>query len=321
MCLPQKHLEATKVKVYRDLTEIPIDRRAVTVGVFDGVHLGHRALLAHLVSIARSKGLSPTVVTFSNHPQSVLNPPAPQLLTTVEERIALLAETGVEETLVLPFTFELSRLTAEQFCRDVLVDKLMCKLLIVGDDFALGHRREGTVSRLAELGGKMGFEVIAISPVLSGSVRVSSSEIRNLVLRGEVERARELLGTFYRITGVVISGAGRGRKLGFPTINLKVAPEKLLPRYGVYAGRVRIGREAWDAAAYVGQRPTFGETEPVVEAYLLGFNGSIPQGTSVVLELVAFIRPDQRFESPESLIAQMSRDVQAVRDRMRELRG
>jgi riboflavin kinase/FMN adenylyltransferase len=293
----------------------------VTIGVFDGVHLGHRALLNQLVSTARSEGLTATVVTFSNHPQSVLNPPAPQLLTTVEERLALLKGTGVDETVILPFTLELSRMTAEQFCRDILVDKLMCKLLIVGDDFALGYRREGTVSRLKELGGQMGFNVIAIPPVVRESIRVSSSEIRNLLLQGEIERANELLGTFYRITGTVVPGAGRGRRLGFPTINLKVSPEKLLPRYGVYAGRVYIAQEMWDTAAYIGQRPTFGESEPVVEAYLLEFNGSVPQGVCVTLELVAFIRPDQRFDSPEALIAQMNRDVLAVRERMKALSG
>lgn len=309
------------MKVYRDLSEIPQGQRAVTIGVFDGVHLGHRALLSQLVSTARSKGLTATVVTFSNHPQSVLNPPPPQLLTTIEEKLALLAETDVDETLVLPFTPELSKLTAEQFCSDILVDKLMCKLLIVGEDFALGYRREGTVSRLKELGQRMGFDVLVVAPILSGGVRVSSSEIRNLILRGEVERAKELLGAFYRITGVIVPGAGRGRKLGFPTINLKVAPEKLLPRYGVYAGRVHSGQGKWDAAAYIGQRPTFGETEPVVEAYLLDFNGSIPLGTPVVLELTAFIRPDQRFDSPEALIAQMNRDVLAVQERMKAFRG
>lgn len=309
------------MKVFRNLTEIPHTQRAVTIGVFDGVHLGHRGLLNRLVSIARSEGLTATVMTFSNHPQSILNPPAPQLLTTVEERLSLFKETGVDETVVLPFTLEFSRLTAEQFCRDILVDKLICKLLIVGDDFALGYRREGTISRLRELGEQMGFKVVAISPIVKGNIRVSSSEIRNLLLQGEVERANELLGTFYRIAGVVVPGSGRGRKLGFPTINLKVASEKLLPRYGVYAGRVYIAQWVWNTAAYIGQRPTFGETEPVVEAHLLEFNGSVPQGTSVILELVTFIRPDQHFDSPEALIAQMKRDVLAVQERMRALSG
>ena len=331
------------MRVYRDLTEITVPapstshfapklQRAVTIGVFDGVHLGHRALIAQLISEARKRNLIATVMTFANHPQSVLNPPPPPLLTTVEERLELLAELGVDKTVVLPFTLELSRLTAEQFCREILVGKLACKLLVVGDDFALGYRREGTVARLKELGAQLGFEVIVVSPVTSGGTRVSSSEIRQLLLQGEVERACELLGKPYRIVGNVVKGVGRGRKLGFPTINLKVEPEKLLPRFGVYAGKVSVAQSeendfalrtshfaqnSWDAAAYIGQRPTFGETEPVVEAYLLDFNGTVPEGTKVALELIAFVRPDQKFDSADALVAQMSRDVQVVREKLK----
>jgi len=331
------------VRVYRDLTEITVPvpstqhsapklQRAVTIGVFDGVHIGHRVLIGRLISEARQQGLTATVITFANHPQSVLNPPSPPLLTTVEERLELLSELGVDETVVLPFTLELSRLTAEQFCREILVGKLACKLLVVGDDFALGYRREGTVARLKELGAQLGFEVIVVSPVTSEGMRVSSSEIRQLLLQGEVERACELLGRSYRIVGNVVKGVGRGRKLGFPTINLKVEPEKLLPRFGVYAGKVSVAQSdktnftlrtlrpaqhSFDAAAYIGQRPTFGETEPVVEAFLIDFNGVIPEGTKVALELIAFIRPDQKFDSANALVAQMSRDVQAVREKLK----
>jgi len=330
------------VRVYRGLTEIPdfaphtshlaLKQRAVTIGVFDGVHMGHRALIGRLISEARNRSLTATVITFANHPQSVLSPPSPPLLTTVEERLELLAELGVDETVVLPFTIELSRLTAEQFCREILVGKLACKLLVVGDDFALGYRREGTVARLKELGAQLGFEVIVVSPVTSEGIRVSSSEIRQLLLQGDVERANELLGKPYRIVGDVVKGAGRGRKLGFPTINLKVEPEKLLPRFGVYAGKVSVAQSdktdfalptlhpaqhSFDAAAYIGQRPTFGETEPAVEAYLLDFNGVVPEGTKVVLELVAFIRPDQKFDSADALIEQMNRDIQAVREKLK----
>lgn len=330
------------MRVYRGLTEIPdfaphtshlaLKQRAVTIGVFDGVHMGHRALIGRLISEARNRSLTATVITFANHPQSVLNPPSPPLLTTVEERLELLAELGVDETVVLPFTIELSRLTAEQFCREILVGKLACKLLVVGDDFALGYRREGTVAKLKELGKQLGFEVIVVSSVTSEGIRVSSSEIRQLLLQGDVERANELLGKPYRIVGDVVKGAGRGRKLGFPTINLKVEPEKLLPRFGVYAGKVSVAQSdktnfalptphsaqhSFDAAAYIGQRPTFGETEPAVEAYLLDFNGVVPEGTKVTLELVAFIRPDQKFDSADALIEQMNRDVQAVREKLK----
>jgi len=331
------------VRVYRGLTEIPVSalctphsapklQRAVTIGVFDGVHMGHRTLIGQLISEARNRSLIATVITFANHPQSILSPPSPPFLTTVEERLELLAELGVDETVVLPFTREFSRLTAEQFCREILVSKLACKLLVIGDDFALGYRREGTVAKLKELGEQLGFEVIVVSPVTSGGTRVSSSEIRQLLLQGDIERANELLGKPYRIVGNVVKGMGRGRKLGFPTINLKVEPEKLLPRFGVYAGRVSVAQSEetdsephtphsaqclWDAAAYIGQRPTFGETEPVVEAYLLDFNGFVPEGTKVALELVTFIRPDQKFDSADALIEQMNRDVQAVREKLK----
>jgi riboflavin kinase/FMN adenylyltransferase len=196
-------------------------QRAVTIGVFDGVHMGHRELIGRLISEAHNRSLTATVITFANHPQSVLNPPSPPLLTTVEERLELLAELGVDETVVLPFTIELSRLTAEQFCREILVGKLACKLLVVGDDFALGYRREGTVARLKELGAQLGFEVIVVSSVTSEGIRVSSSEIRQLLLQGDVERANELLGKPYRIVGNVVKGAGSGAKTRLPDNQLE----------------------------------------------------------------------------------------------------
>ncbi len=310
-------LEAVEVKIFFGLSSAPAHERAITIGVFDGVHLGHRALLERLLKEARVRNLTSTVVTFLNHPQSVLNPPAPPLLTGIEERIDLLSELGLDETIVLHFTSQLSKMTAEQFCREVLVGKLNCKLLFVGDDFALGYRREGTVSRLMQFGKEMGFEVVAISSVTLEGVRVSSSEIRRLLVDGEIEKANKLLGKPYRLKGIVQKGTGRGRKLGFPTINLKVPKEKLLPRFGVYAGKVHIKEGGWNAAAYIGQRPTFDETEVTVEAHLLGFNGSILQGTSAILELLSFVRPDQKFETVDALISQMSRDLGAVIERLK----
>lgn len=319
MCLRRKEEPqgAKKVKVFRDFTNLPPVQRAVTIGVFDGVHLGHRSLLSQLVSAARERNLAATVITFSNHPQSVLSPPPPPLLMTIEERLEMLEKLGIDETVLTRFTPELSHLTYKQFCFEILIDKLNCKLLIVGEDFALGYRREGTVERLRELGAKWGVEVVAVPPITSEGIRISSSVIRQLLLQGDVERARELLGMPYRIVGTIIAGAARGRKLGFPTINLKVEPEKLLPRFGVYAGNVLTAQGSWKAASYIGRRPTFGETEPVVEAHLLDFNGTVPYGTKVAVELIAFIRPDQKFESPESLIAQINRDVQAVREKLK----
>ncbi len=305
------------MRVYWELMGAPSCERAITIGVFDGVHIGHRALLQQLKAAASQKGLTAMVITFANHPQSVLNPPAPPLLTTIEERLELLAALGVDETLVLTFTPELSRHTAEEFCR-LLVDKLVCRLLIVGDDFALGYRREGNVARLRVLGQELGFEVATVALVTNAEVRVASSEIRRLLLEGKLEQARTMLGVPYRIAGRNVAGAGRGRQLGFPTVNLQVAPEKLLPRYGVYAAWAIVSGERWRAAGYVGRRLTFGETEPIVEAYLLDFEGTVPYNTPVALELIAFIRPEERFETPEALRAQMERDVAEVLHRLQQ---
>jgi len=305
------------VQTYHDLASTPPLERAITVGVFDGVHRGHRVLLSRLMGEARARNLAATVITFSNHPHSVLNPPAPPLLTTIDERLDLLGELGVDEVVTLTFTQELSRMTAEVFCQEILVSKLGCKLLVVGDDFALGYRREGTASKLTQLGEEMGFEVVTVPSATFAGIRVSSSEIRQMLLEGEVEKANEFLGKPYRLKGVVQKGLGRGQRLGFPTINLKVPQEKLLPRFGVYAGKVFVMGETWDAATYIGQRLTFGETEVAVEAHLLGFNGSVPQGTTATLELLAFVRSDQKFESVEALTAQMNHDVEVVKERIK----
>ncbi|MCS7191902.1 MAG: bifunctional riboflavin kinase/FAD synthetase [Armatimonadetes bacterium] len=308
------------MRIHHNLDLVPATERAITIGVFDGVHQGHRALLNQMLIEARRRNLTATVITFPNHPQSVLNPPAPPLLTTIDERIELLEELGIEETIVLTFTIELSQRSAERFCREILIDKLNCKLLVVGDDFALGHRREGNVERLKQLGKEMGFEVLKVSSVILAGIRISSSEIRQMLLKGEIEKASELLGKPYRLKGFVQKGTGRGHQLGFPTINLRVSQEKLLPLFGVYASRAHLKGTSWDAAVYIGQRPTFGETEISIEAHLLGFNGSVSQGTIATLELLAFIRPDRKFDSVDALIAQMNSDLCVVTERLKVLK-
>lgn len=301
------------MQVYFSLTEVPKAKRAVSIGVIDGVHLGHRVLLRRLVGLAHQHRLQSLVFTFANHPTTVLNPPAPPLLTTADEKLALLSETGIDEVLILPFTEELSRYSAERFCSEILVDALGCRLLVVGHDFALGYKREGTVQHLRELGTQLSFDVGVVDAVTNEGELISSSHIRNLLLKGELKRANELLGKPYRLSGIVTSGARRGRQLGFPTINLSVPAEKLLPSYGVYAGQAHLPTGTFNAASYIGIRPTFGETVPVVEAHLLEFEGTVTKKTPATLELLAFIRPDKRFESVNELIGQIQRDVEAVR--------
>lgn len=263
--------------------------------------------------IARQKGWGKLVFTFLNHPREILRPPAPPLLTTLEEKLRLLGEAGIPEVVAVPFTEELAHYRAEKFCQEVLVGDLGCRCLVVGPDFALGHRREGTVSRLQTIGAKWGFSIEVVDTVTNDDLPVSSSLIRRLLLKGQVRRANQLLGAPYRVQGKVRRGSGRGKKLGFPTINLTVPPEKLLPKEGVYAGWVKIPSGTFGAALYFGTRPTFHETEPVAEAYLLDFDEAIPEGTPATFLLLDFLRPDRHFERPDELVLQMHQDVEAVR--------
>ncbi|MFA0749864.1 MAG: hypothetical protein SLRJCFUN_000267 [Candidatus Fervidibacter sp.] len=305
------------MKIYTDIASVPKAERGISIGVFDGVHRGHQALLRQLLAESRRNGWRAMVLTFSNHPQEVLNPPPPPLLTTVEERMQRLRELGMDEALVLSFTEELSHYSAERFCREVLVEALGCRLLVAGADFALGHRREGTISRLRELGRQLGFQVMVATTVCHEGQPISSSHIRQLLLSGQIERANELLGAPFRLTGTVVAGAGRGKALGFPTINLQIPPGKLLPCHGIYAGKVRLPEGVWDAAVYIGVRPSFNEATPVVEAHLLDFEGAISYGTPVTVELLAFVREDRRFERLDDLVEQMRADVRVVRERLR----
>jgi riboflavin kinase/FMN adenylyltransferase len=232
------------VKVYTDIASVPKAERGISIGVFDGVHRGHQALLRQLLAESHRHGWRALVLTFTNHPQEILNPPPPPLLTTVEERVQRLSELGMDEVLVLPFTEALSRYSAERFCREVLVEALGCRLLVAGEDFALGHRREGTISRLRELGRQLGFQVVVAPTVCHEGQPISSSHIRQLLLNGQIERANELLSAPFRLTGIVVAGAGRGKALGFPTINLQMPAASCFPVTAFTRAR-RICRRAF----------------------------------------------------------------------------
>lgn len=292
--------------------------RAVTIGVFDGLHIGHRSLIARLLEEGKKAQLIPLVVTFSVHPAAILSPPSPPLVTTLEEKLILLEALGVPEVLVLDFTEELSKTSYWDFCQDILVARLRTRVLVVGPDFALGHQRAGTVQRLKEAGEALGFQLVTVAPVIGSQGPVSSSLIRRWLQSGEWEKAFSSLGGFYLIGGPVTKGAGRGSQMGFPTVNIQSPQNKLLPPHGVYAGWLKSRQQSWQAAAYVGLQPTFGGHKPVVEAYLLGFFGNFAPGDTVTLFLTHFLRPDKKFETVEELIAQMTRDVEKAREVLKD---
>ena len=290
---------------------------AVTIGAYDGVHLGHRALLADLSRRANAAGLTTVVVTFDRHPAYVVRPEsAPKQLTSLEQKLELLADAGIERTEVIRFDEARADESAEDFVQEVLVDQLGARLVVVGEDFHFGHGRKGNVELLQRLGAEHGFEVVGVGLTGDGAEAVSSTRIRALLAAGEVEQAARLLGRHHEVRGPVVRGDGRGGPdLGFPTANLAVADDIALPADGVYAGHYRRPDGGVHRAAInVGRRPTFYEpgTAPVlVEAHLLGFDGEL-YGEPARVSFAHRLRDEQRFDSVEELVAQMRADVAAT---------
>jgi riboflavin kinase/FMN adenylyltransferase len=290
---------------------------AVTIGAYDGVHLGHRALLRDLSQRAEAEGLSTVVVTFDRHPASVVRPEsAPKQLTTLEQKLELLEQCGIDRTLVVPFDADRAHESAEDFVKEVLVDQLSARLVVVGEDFHFGHDRRGNVELLRRLGVDYGFEVVGVGLTGDGREAVSSTRIRALLAAGDVEEAARLLGRPHELRGPVVRGDGRGGpELGFPTANLQIPDDIALPADAVYAGHFRrADGTVHRAAISVGRRPTFyepGTAEVLVEAYLLHFEGDL-YGEAARVSFAHRLREEQRFDSIEDLVAQMRADVEAT---------
>jgi riboflavin kinase / FMN adenylyltransferase len=290
---------------------------AVTIGAYDGVHRGHRALLRDLSERAEAAGLETVVVTFDRHPASVVRPSsAPTQLTGLEQKLELLADCGIDRTVVVPFDAVRAAESAEDFVKEILVDELSARLVVVGEDFHFGHGRHGNVALLRRLGAAYGFDVVGVGLAGDGREPVSSTRIRALIARGDVEEATRLLGRPHEVRGTVVRGDGRGGpELGFPTANLAVPDDIALPADAVYAGHFRRADGSWHRAAIsVGRRPTFYEpgTAPVlVEAYLLHFEGDL-YGEAARVSFAHRLRDEQRFDSIEALVAQMRADVAAT---------
>jgi riboflavin kinase / FMN adenylyltransferase len=290
---------------------------AITVGSFDGVHRGHQAVLAALVERARAGGRDSVVITFDRHPLEVVNPAAaPPLLTPAGEKQELLAQTGVDRVEVLPFTRELAGLGPEEFTRDVLLARFAMRDLVLGYDHGFGRGRSGDVELLRRLGAAAGFEVLAVEAVRDDGQPVSSSLVRTAVAHGDLAAAARWLGRPYQLRGEVTRGAGRGRTLGVPTINLAPPdPRKLLPPDGVYAVRVAWRGRRFGGMMNQGARPTFGIAERALEVHLFDFEGNAElYGESVTVEWVRRLRDVQTFPSREALVAQLGRDAAAARD-------
>jgi len=280
----------------------------VALGAFDGIHLAHQKILATARTRARALGLRALACTFDPHPLTVLQPErAPVPITELAENLARIALQGLDTAVVIVFTREFSLLEAEAFVKDVLVGRLKAREVVVGFNHTFGRGARGNARLLAELGPQYGFVAHVIPPLVVGGVAVSSSGIRQALVAGDVARARKLLGHPYTVRGRVLRGKGRGRQLGFPTANLKPERELIVPA-GVYAGRASWEGGRAGAVVNVGIRPTFGEGEYWVEAYLLDFAGDL-YDSLLVLEFEERIRPEQKFPDVEALRAQVASDV------------
>jgi riboflavin kinase / FMN adenylyltransferase len=304
----------------------PVGGSAVTIGIYDGVHLGHRALLGELGLRARAAGLTTVVVTFDRHPSSVIRPgSAPPLLCDLDQKLELLEAAGVDRTVVVPFDNDRANETAEEFVDGVLVEGLGAKLVVVGEDFRFGHGRKGDVALLQDMGSQSGFEVEGISLQAdrdgSGVLAepISSTRIRNFIAEGSVEKAAELLGRPHQVRGPVMHGDHRGgAELGFPTANVGVPEGICLPAAGIYAGFYqRPDGSRWETAISVGRRPTFygDDGDLLVEAFLLDFSDDL-YGEEARVSFVSRLRDELAFDSTEALIAQMERDVATTRTRL-----
>lgn len=281
----------------------------VTVGTFDGVHLGHRAVLEEIELRARRRGLRSVLVTFDRHPLTVVRPEdSPDLLTTPDEKKAILAQTGLDYVAFLPFTPALSRYTPDQFIRLVLLDRFRVEELVIGWDHGFGRSRSGSIDTARQLGSELGFAVDVVPAVTSGQRNVSSTSIRSRLRAGDVEEARRQLGRPYSFRGPVVHGLGRGRGLGFPTANIRApAGRKLLPKAGIYAVRASLRTEIRDGLLHLGPRPTFVGSPPSIELYLLDFDRDI-YGEDIQVDFLTRLRDVEPFANAAELIAQMQRD-------------
>ena len=292
---------------------------AVTIGVFDGLHLGHRDILARAIDRAREDSGPCAVVSFDPHPDLVLAKSFRALapLTPLPERRARLRELGVDTVDAMPFTRELAALSPEEFVDRHLVQRFHPRWLVVGENFALGHRRAGDVARLTEIGRPRGFAVDAVPLRIEDGTPVSSTRVRELLAAGRVAAAGRLLGRRYRLSGLVVRGDGIGRTLGFPTANLRLLEEKLAPAHGIYAVWARILPDParLPAAMSLGVRPTFGGHIPTLEVHLIGWSGELP-GRELEVEFVDWLRAEERFDDAAALIEAMRRDVIEAQDRL-----
>jgi riboflavin kinase/FMN adenylyltransferase len=285
----------------------------VTIGNFDGCHLGHQKILCEVVARARGAGALAAVLTFFPHPARVLRPAeAPALLETLDQRLAAIESCGVDAALVLPFDRELASMSAEDFVRRILVETMAAKVVLVGGNFRFGHKGAGDMKLLAELGARLGFAAEVIPPVSEHGEVISSTAIRCAIREGRVEDARRMLGRHYVLAGEIRTGTGQGRKLVVPTLNLATEQE-VLPKNGVYATEATVAGKTYRAATNVGMRPTFDGVRITIESYLFDFDEMLTTG-KLEVRFWQRLRDEQKFSGPAELKERVLKDIERAKE-------
>ncbi len=301
------------MRIFRSLEEVPADFGAtiVSVGNFDGVHCGHQHVLSEVVRRARETGSRAMAVTFEPHPLRILRPDvAPRLITPLPKKEALLAKSGLDALLEIPFTRDFSMTTAEDFARNILAGRLRAKEVHEGDNFHFGHKAEGTTEKLQAMGRELGFQVKVYPMMIVRGISASSSQIRALISSGKVAKAQRLLGRVFSITGAPGRGRGYGHRYTVPTINLS-RYDDLVPGDGVYFTRTRVDNDTFDSVTNVGMRPTFSDESFAIETHLLNFHPiDVTAQTEVEISFLRWRRPEIKFPSIEALKEQIGNDVQ-----------
>ncbi|MEM7034025.1 MAG: bifunctional riboflavin kinase/FAD synthetase [Chloroflexota bacterium] len=303
-----------------DVTLAPHERTIVTIGSYDGVHLGHKHIIASLQQRAAKHQVKSAIIAFHPRPAVIFQKSTkPDYLTTIDEKQVIFSHLGMDIAIIMPFSHELAQYSAKDFLEEIITN-LHPLELFVGADFRFGKGREGDIALLTKVGEERGFSVQPIDLQRLDGERVSSTRIRSLLVEGNVRQATTLLGDYPHLTGPVIKGAQRGRTLGFPTANIAIHPEKLLPRSGVYAVWITVGDQTYAAVANVGVRPTFEETITTIEVHIFDFDHDIYEQVARV-DWVEYIRPERRFDGIESLIAQIQADSQQAKTILLEERA
>lgn len=303
------------MKLYTNIDEIetPFHGACVTIGNFDGVHLGHQLLFSEVVNRAGRIGGTSVVVTFDPHPLKVLRPGSIRLISTTEQKIELIQKAGIDVLIVIPFNLEFAATSAEEFVEEILIGRIGVSELVVGYDYAFGRGRQGNIDFLRAKGEQRGFPVTVVEAHYEDGMLVSSTRIRELVAEGRMNDVRRLLGRYYQIRGEVQRGKQRGgRVVGFPTANLRISEEDLCPKRGVYVTQVIYDGKCYGGVSNIGYNPTFGDNRLVAETHIFDFHDDI-YGRPIRINLLQHLRDEKKFSGPEELASQILRDIEQAR--------